>query len=95
MLKMLRIGKGKTVEVKRGQDKISGAIAMFTDALEDLNAGIQMSDQEIAETKDEIEAKRKAFEEEKAKLEAEIASNKEAMQKAETIKANIQNLLGA
>jgi len=95
MLKMLGIGKEKTVEVKRGQDKISGAIAMFTDALEDLNAGIQMSDQEIAETKDEIEAKRKAFEEEKAKLEAEIASNKEAMQKAETIKANIQNLLGA
>jgi len=95
MLKMLGIGKEKTVEVKKGQDKISGAIAMFTDALEDLNAGIQMSDQEIAETKDEIEAKRKAFEEEKAKLEAEIATNKEAMQKAETIKANIQNLLGA
>jgi hypothetical protein len=67
---------------KSGQDKINGAISMFTNAMDKLNEGIETSEKEIE--KKNIK---------KQELSDEIKSISLGKDRAERIKVNIENLL--
>jgi len=89
---MLNLGFGS--KPQNGKEKIDGALGLFTSALTQLNEGIDDSKQEIEGTQEKLEAKKKAWEEEQAKLNGNIAANKEDISKAEKVKRNIEKLLG-
>ena len=88
MLKFL-----KSPVATNGKAKIDGAIALFTNALADLNEGIALSNTEIEATNIEIEAKKKEWEDAKKALDENIVDATSDIEKASKIKANIENLL--
>jgi len=76
-----------TKTTPKGNEKINGAINLFTNALTELNEGIELSKSEVATIQEEIVVKEQKWEDTKLALNKNISDTTADIKKANAIKS--------
>jgi len=80
-------------KIKTGSETITGALDLFTNALTELNSGVELSQTEITDTENKLEKERQIFISKEAAAEAKIEANTVNITRATQVKNNIEKLL--